>query len=155
MGILSKLDEFADATAIPTTADTEVVLGDVKDGGLAVHYPANGKRPLYLCIEIDTAVTSGASSSTTFALKSSGAEDLADAGESPTTHWQSAAIPKATLVAGYRVAAFPLPAGPYQRYWGLTTLSDETLTAGKANAWLTYDPPHELVLHPDGLPTGS
>ena len=46
MAIMSEYDEFADAAAALTTADTEGILGDVKDGGIEPHYPANGKRPL-------------------------------------------------------------------------------------------------------------
>lgn len=52
----------------------------------------------------------------------------------------TAAIPKASLVAGYLVAAVALPIGSYERYLGIIqNVGTAALTAGKINAFLTTD----------------
>lgn len=132
--IIDERTEFADAATITTTATTTAILGDVIDtGGDGI----NDVEGLYLVIQIDTAVTAAGSETVTFALVSDSTANLAT---SPTTHWTSPAIAKATLVAGYYVAKIALPKGTYERYLGVTTYPSGTLTAGKANAFLTPNP---------------
>jgi hypothetical protein len=56
-------------------------------------------------------------------------------------HYSTAAIPVASLVAGYLVCAVKLPSGSYERYLGLwETVATANVTAGKINAFLTSDP---------------
>lgn len=136
--ILDEYNEFCDASAALTTADTEGVCGDVVPLFGATNYPSHLSKPLYCVIRVNTAFA-GTNADVIFRIKSSSLADLADAGGTPLTHWLSDPIAVATLVAGYTVFAGPLPGGAYEKYLGVTTLSDETLTAGKLDAFLTAD----------------
>jgi hypothetical protein len=140
--ILSTLDEIADATTVTFTADTEAVVGNVIPLGSTLAYggstnfPTVG-RPLYCTIRVNTAFA-GTNADVLFAIKSGTNVDLVS--DSPTTHWITpTAIPVATLVAGYTVFQGALPLGEYQDYLGVTTLPDETLTAGKLDIFITDD----------------
>ena len=146
--ILDELNEFADATALPTSGTGAALVGDVIDLGVN----PNDVEGMYLVIQVDTAVTSAGSATVAFALASDAQAAIAVDG-SATTHFATSAIAKATLVAGYRVAAVALPKGPYERYLGIiTTVGTAALTAGKINAFLTnnintwkaYDAPYQL-----------
>jgi hypothetical protein len=79
-----------------------------------------------------------------FALQSDSTADLAT---SPTTHWTSGPIAKATLVAGYRFAvALPMEER-YERYLGMTATPDtNNITAGAWSSWLAIDPPSTPTL---------
>tara|TARA_R100000808_G_C2130451_1_gene139763 strand:- start:566 stop:1021 length:456 start_codon:yes stop_codon:yes gene_type:complete len=139
--ILDEFLEFADATALDTSGTDTDLIGDVVDLGATVPDLGNG-QPLYFVIQVDTAVTSGGSATVQFHLASDAAAAIATDG-SATYHWSSAAIGKATLVAGYELIT-PVPlngSNAYERYLGmLTTTGTAALTAGKVNAFLTYDP---------------
>lgn len=65
-------------------------------------------------------------------------------------HYKSAAVPKATLVAGYNVVNVKLPKGQYERYLGiLQNVGTAALTAGKVNAGLTpLDPSWKAFASP-------
>lgn len=132
--------EFADATALDTNGTGLVLVGDVIDLGVARNIGA-GKPPLYLVIEIDTALTSDGAATCGFVLASDAQAAIAVDG-SATEHARTALIGKATLVAGYKFV-LPLPGeGPaYERYLGiLQNVGTAALTAGKINAFLTADP---------------
>jgi hypothetical protein len=59
---------------------------------------------------------------------------------SATTVWTSGAIPKATLVAGYRLPIEYLPKGINERYFRLYyTVATGPMTAGKITAGLMLD----------------
>lgn len=133
--------EFCDATALDTTGTDVDLIGDVIDLSVARDI-GNGEPTLYLVIQIDTAVTSGGSSTTQFHLASDAQAAIAVDG-SATLHWSSAALAKATLIAGYVVCVVPLPwqKPDYERYLGiLTTTAVAANTAGKINAFLTPNP---------------
>ena len=137
--ILSELDEFCDATALNTGGAATYLIGDVIDLGAEVTLRDIGiGEPMWLIINVDTAATSGGSATAVFSLASDSTANLAT---SPTTHFATAAIAVATLVAGYLVAAVRLPAGTvYERYLGiLQTTGTAAFTAGKVNAFLTPD----------------
>ncbi len=134
--ILDTLNENADAATVLVTADTEGVCGNVIPLANETNYPTVG-RPIYCTIRVNTAIT-GTNADVLFAIKSSSEETLL--ADSPTTHWITpTAIPVATLVAGYTVFSGPLPLGAYKKYVGVTTLSDETVTAGKLDIFWTDD----------------
>lgn len=135
--ILDERNEFADAVAVTGTAAATAVLGDVIDLGATSRDIGNGE-PLYLVIQVDTAVqATGGAAHVTFKLVSDSVDTL---DSSPTTHFATPAIAKATLVAGYVVAAVALPMGTYERYLGVTFTPDtNNTTAGKVNAFLTKD----------------
>jgi len=145
--ILDERSEFADATALSTAGTGRALFGDVIDlGGAAFNPVVPGDvgqgRDLYLVISIDTAVTSGAAASVSFELSSDAQAAIATDGTA-TLHYSTAAIPKATLVAGYVVAVVALPwQNPaYERFLGIVqNVVTTALTAGKVNAFLTTEP---------------
>lgn len=147
--ILDERNEFADATALSTAATGRALVGDVIDLGGTADDIGNG-GPVYLVIQIDTAVTSAGSATVSFELASDASASIATDG-SATVHFATAAIPKATLVAGYMAAAVVLPMGTYERYLGiLANVGTAALTAGKVNAFLTDDV-SKWVATPDAL----
>lgn len=137
--ILDERNEFADAVAVTGTAAATAVLGDVIDLGAAptLRDIGNGE-PIYCVLTVDTAVeASVGAANVTFRLVSDSTDNLAT---SATVHWNSGAIAKGTLVAGYVIGAFALPNGNYERYLGVTFTPDtNNTTAGKVNAFLTKD----------------
>jgi Bbp16 len=136
MSVQSALDLFAaEGTALPTT-DAAAVFGDVIDtGGDGI----NDVDDLYAVLGITTTVTSGGAATVDFQLVSA---DDAALTTNVVVHYDSGAIAKATLVAGYRVFAVELPRGTYKRYLGiLCTPAVAVLTAGAAYAALEGEPP--------------
>lgn len=128
--IIDKELQFSDAQAVTTA--TATASENVIDLGAASRNP---EVDLWLVIDVDTTVTAtGGAANVTFALISDSAVGF-DSG-SATTHWTSAAIPKATLVAGYNVVKMRLPKG-LKRYLKVQYTPDtNNLTAGKFNAML-------------------
>lgn len=136
--ILDERNEFCDATALNTGGAASYLVGDVIDLGLTGMDLGAGED-LYCVIQVDTTATSGGSATGAFHLASDAQAAIAVDG-SATYHFSTAAIPVATLVAGYQIAAFRLPAGTYERYLGiLQTTATAAFTAGKINAFLTKD----------------
>ncbi len=140
--ILDDRLEFCDATALNTGAAGSYLIGDVVDLGAAnatAPYGGDGnsEQGLFCCIQVDTAVTSAGAATVAFALCSDAQAAIAVDG-SQTIHFTTAAIGKATLIAGYQVCAIQLPQGTYERYLGIVqTTGTAALTAGKVNAFLT------------------
>lgn len=138
--IFDELTEFADATALGTSGTGLALVGDVIDLGAASRDIGVGK-PLYVVIQVDTAVGSSSTASVAFVLASDAQAAIATDG-SATVHVQTASITKGSLVAGYTFIV-PLPQGQpaYERYLGiLQDVSTTALNAGKINAFLTSDP---------------
>lgn len=138
--ILDERTEFCDATSA-VLAVGNAIIGDVVDLKSPTTNPNTTVdlegSDLYLVIQVDTTFV-GATSTTKFELASDSTADLAT---SKTVHYATAAIPVATLVAGYVVCAVKLPSGSYERYLGLwETVATANVTAGKINAFLTKDP---------------
>lgn len=132
--ILDERNEFADATALSTAATGLALVGDVIDLGTDGINEVDG---IDLFVTVDTAVTSAGSATVEFQLVSDAQAAIAVDG-SATVHYKSAAVPKATLVAGYTVVNVKLPKGQYERYLGiLQNVGTAALTAGKVNAGLT------------------
>lgn len=139
--IMDKLLEFADGESIAafTAAGGNELIGDIID--LEVARDIGNGEPLYLVIQIDTAVA-GTSSTVNFKLASDAAAAIATDG-SATEHWQSGDIAEATLVAGYVVAIVPLPyENPaYERYLGIQAdVGTANLSAGAVSAFLVRNP---------------
>jgi hypothetical protein len=147
--ILDERLEFCDATALNTGAADTYLLGDVIDIGVSRDI-GNGE-PLYLCIQVDTAVDSAGDGVTlAFALASDAQAAIAVDGTA-TVHFSTGVIAQATLVAGAQVAVVALPLGTYERYLGvLQTTAVEAVTAGKVNAFLTKDS-HGWAAADDGI----
>jgi hypothetical protein len=133
--ILDERTEFCSAQAVTATAISDVIdlgatptLRDIGNGHGA-----------YLVIQCDESATASGSATVAFSLESDSTANLAT---SPTVHLTTAAIGKATLVAGYRVLCIALPIGVnYERYLGVRfTVATGPLTAGKFSAFITMDP---------------
>lgn len=156
MAILSKLDEFCDATSLIAATAATTILGDVIDLGASPTgavltnvqgYPGNSE--IYIVAKIETTCT-GANSTKVFELRSSTLAALT--GGTTTVHLTTAAIPVASLVAGYQVFCAQLPQGTYQRYLGIwATNAGDTMTAGKLDAYLTLTPPTAWAPTADAL----
>jgi hypothetical protein len=132
--------EFCDATSA-ILAVGNALIGDVVDLKSPTTAPNTTVdlegSDLYLILQVDTTFV-GATSTTKFELCSDSTADLAT---SKTVHFATAAIPVATLVAGYLICAVKLPSGSYERYLGIwETVATANVTAGKINAFLTSDP---------------
>lgn len=141
--ILDERTEFCDAVAANTGGAASYLLGDVLDTGIA----GSSTQPndlgvgdaLWLVIQVDTTFTSGGAGTYQFHLASDAAAAIAVDGTA-SYHFSTGAIPVATLVAGYVIAAVHLPRGTYERYLGiLQTTAVAAATAGKINAFLTND----------------
>jgi hypothetical protein len=136
--ILDERNEFCDAVALNTGAAGSYLIGDQIDLGVAGLNVGVGED-IYCVLQVDTTATSGGSATGEFHLASDAQAAIAVDG-SATYHFSSAAIPVATLVAGYQIAAFRLPSGTYERYLGIIqTTGTAAFTAGKVNAFLTRD----------------
>jgi hypothetical protein len=130
--------EVSDSQAVTATAvSTDIIdLGPVTNNTL--RDVGNG-RQLFLVIQCDTTTAAVGAATVTFSLESDSTTDLAT---SPTVHATSAAIGKATLVAGYQLV-IPVPAGlkNFERYMGVRyTVATGPLTAGAFSAFITDAP---------------
>lgn len=136
--IIDEYGEFADATALSTSGTGVANFGDVIDLGLTGR--DLGLKPQWLVVQVTTAVTSGGAATVSFQLASDSTATLDTSTQ--TVHIASAAIPKATLVAGYTlVIPIPAPSPTYERYLGIQqNVATAALTAGAVNAFLTFDP---------------
>lgn len=135
--ILDSRNEFADATALSTAATGLALVGNVIDLGTD---GINDVEDMYLVVQVDTAVTSAGAATVAFSLVSDAQAAIAVDG-SATVHTTSAAVAKASLVAGYTVCQIALPKGQYERYLGIVqSVGTAALTAGKINAFLTKVP---------------
>jgi len=132
--ILDERTEFADAAALSTAATGLALVGDVIDLGTDGINEVDG---ITFYVNVDTAVTSAGSATVEFQLVSDAQAAIATDG-SASVHFKSAAIPKASLVAGFTAVNVHLPKGQYERYLGiLQNVGTAALTAGKVNAGLT------------------
>lgn len=135
--ILDERNELCDATALSTAGTGLALVGDVIDLGPNARDIGAGE-PMSLVVQITTAVTSAGAATVEFQLATDAAAAIATDG-SASVHAKSAAIGKATLVAGFEVV-LPLPpaAGtPYERYLGLLqNVGVAALTAGAINAFV-------------------
>lgn len=132
--ILDKRNEFADATALGTSGTGLQLVGDVIDLGTD---GINEVDHIELYVQVDTSVTSAGSATVEFQLVSDAQAAIAVDG-SASVHYKSAAIPKASLLAGTTPVKVSLPKGTYERYLGLVAnVGTAALTAGKVSSGLT------------------
>lgn len=137
--ILDERAEFCDATALNTGAAGTYNIGDIMD--MSVARDMGNGQPLYLQIQVTTAVTSGGAATVQFQLVSDATSSISTTTQ--TIHSKTDAIGKADLVAGYTLT-IPLPpegSKAYERYIGVQQVTGTAaLTAGAVNAFLTCDP---------------
>jgi hypothetical protein len=134
--IMDSLLEFGDGFDLTETTGTylltnQIDMQEAKDLG-------NG-QPVYLVIQIDTAI-SGTSSTINFRLRSD--SSAAIHATTSTAHIETGAIAEATLVAGYTVVIpLPIEGNVYERYLGVqAVIGAATITVGTCSAFLTLDP---------------
>lgn len=147
--LIDRLSEFADSVTLSQLATGRAVIGSTIDLGNPPRDIGAGK-PLFLIIVVEEAITSGSSATVAFELVSDSVNPpAADASE--TAHWISDAIPKASLIAGYRMVV-PLPSvnPEYERYLGLQqNVAVAALTGGKVSAFLSAES-HGWRAYPEG-----
>lgn len=146
--IIDRLAEFCDATTVTTATGTHAI-GSNLNLGSAVKDFGQGQTP-FLVITVDTAFTSGGSATVAFQLVSD-AQDPPAADATETVHWRSHPFAVATLVAGYSFGvAMPFGDKHYEQYLGIEAIvATASLTAGKINAFLTFDQ-HGWTPYPEG-----
>lgn len=133
--ILDALLEMSDAQAVTVTAiSTNVIdLGPVTDNVLR---DIGTGEETYWVLSVGTTFTAGGAATLTAALVSDSTVNLAT---SPTTHVATAAIPVASLVAGYTYCV-RLPKGDYEQYLGTQyTVGTGPMTAGAINSFISKD----------------
>ena len=127
--IIDRFNEFSDAQAVTASAASTNVV-DLKAAG-----NIEGK-PYYLIIKTNASATASGDATVTFALQTDSAENFGSA----VTLWSSAAVGKATLVAGYQVIRLALNGLALNKYLRVYyTVATGPLTAGKFDAFLTAD----------------
>lgn len=145
--IMDQRLEFADAVSVVGDAGTALIgnqidMSVVRDLGV-------GKPTLYLVITTDTEIiTAGSAGSIQFKLVSDSSASIATNG-SASEHFATkafvtddAAANDAQLAAGgvIAVVALPMEGVVYERYLGiLAIIASQSVTAGKINAFLTFD----------------
>lgn len=144
--IMDERLEFADAVSVAAAAGTALI-GDVIDTKLG---DIGSGKPLWLIITTDTEIITGGNAGTVkFQLASDAQEAIATDGtatvhiDTGTFVTDDAAANDAQLNVGGIIAciALPVQGKVYERYLGvLAVTATTTTTAGKINAFLTYDP---------------
>lgn len=131
--IIDDRTEFSDAQAVTASA-----ISDVIDTGATPTLKSIGMQPMVLGITVDETVTAAGAATVTFSLESDSTANLAT---SATVHCASAAIPKATLVAGYKFFLPIPPNADVEQYLGVRfTVGTGPLTAGKFSTFLQMAP---------------
>lgn len=143
--ITDVLNEFdAPNTALTATrVSTNVVdakgFGDVGIGGC-----------LYIYVQVNTALTSAGASTLTVALQTDDNASFSSA----TTVYTTAAIPKASLIAGYQVVNVAVPTG-CERYLRLNyTVGTADFTAGSITAEIIPYQGQSDRYYPSAIPVG-
>ena len=155
MAIIDLQTKFSDAQAVTATAISTNVL-DLRNYATGVTTPVLADEGLvgqnmWLTIVVGTAVTAAGAATVTFTLESDSDTGLST---SVTTHYSSAAIGKATLVAGYVAVRVQLPSGDYERYLGVRyTVATGPLTAGTFTAFLSPNVQRNIT-YPNGFVVG-
>lgn len=157
--IMDERLEFADATSVAAAAGTALI-GDVIPLG-AVPRDIGQGHPLFLVITVDTEIiTGGVAGTIKFQLVSDAQAAIAVDGtatvhiDTGTFVTQIAATNSPLLNVGAVTFAGALPreGAVYEAFLGLLCVTaTTTTTAGKINAFLTYDPPaSSRNLYPEG-----
>lgn len=128
--ILDKQNEFSDAQAVTVTDYSQNSI-DVGHGSAI----GPGLTDMELVIQVDEAVEADGAATVDFSLES---DDSSTFGSPTTGVLATGAIGKATLVAGYEVARWRIPASLAERYLRIKyTVASGPLTAGAFSAFLT------------------
>lgn len=126
--ILDAKLEFSDAQAITSTADSTNII----NFGNADPNQGEGTKLVFHC-DVDTTFTASGSATMTVDLQDCDTVD----GTYASTGIYKATIPKATLVAGYKIFEVPLPYSFRQYMKVVYTVATGPMTAGKVNAYIS------------------
>lgn len=133
--------EFADAASVGTPNSTTVNVGDIIDSDV-IRDLGTG-QPMFLVVQVTTAITSGGSATVRFKLVSDSTDTIAVDG-TQTEHATSDSIAVASLVVGWQFIVPLPPEGSiaYERFLAFQVEEDagQVLTAGNVNAFLTPNP---------------
>lgn len=150
MAVIDSRLEFGASESIIGSTGTNNVGSSID---IAVAGDMGVGKPLWLCVQVQTAVDSATDgASVAFQLVSDATATIAtDA--SQTVHINSGAIAEATLVADYRFCvALPREGNAYERFLALqAVVSGEAVTAGAVDAFITCDPPSAFKPYPDAV----
>lgn len=132
--ILDSQNRYSNEQAVTVTAGSTNVIdhGPLATGNTGRDLGAG--EPLWLYILVTEAVTSDSAATVIFTLQT----DTDVAFGSAAALYASAAIGKATLVAGYELK-IPLPRGAWERHSRVHYTCSHTLTAGKFTAAIVKD----------------
>ena len=139
--IIDSTLEMCNATAVNTGGEGTYLLGSQID--LSVARDIGQGKPAYLVITVDTPLAS-ATGTIQLQLASDATAAIAVDG-SASVHWASDVylVASGSLAAG-KTWVVPLPAGtasPYERFLGIMQVTSvAAFTAGKINAFITFDP---------------
>lgn len=155
MAILDERTEFADAASIAAAAGTALI-GDVYDLALT-GLDLGRAADLWFVVTVDTDIVAAGAGTFKVQLASDAQAAIATDG-SASIHFDSgdfttAATTPADQKAGKTLVAVKLPAAgrAYERYLGvLVTIATQTISAGKINAFLTFDWGKPDQFYPDG-----
>ncbi len=135
--IIDKQLQFADGTWAPTATGVNISPNVYNTAPLGGVPNANGGIDLgegdvlWLVITVKTTATSGGAATVTFNIRTDSNANLTT---SPVDLAATAAIPYATLVAGYQIK-MPLPTGSYKEFIGVNAvIGTAVLTAGAFEA---------------------
>lgn len=137
--ILDSRNEFADAVALNTGVAGAYLIGSQIDLGAANNVGA--VDGMHLVIQVQTAITAGASGTVAFSLASD--DTAAVSTTTSTVHFTTKAFAVGSgIAAGTVLACVALPQEfTYERYLGLLqTTGVAAVTAGKIDAFLTNEP---------------
>ena len=141
MAIQDALLIFSDEQALTATADSESTISfgageDAFETALTDPEFAEG-RPLWINVQVgDTALDSAGEAATLTVTLYTSTDDSSFSAAAVLAN----AVAEASLVAGYRIASVPIPAG-LSCYNKLTyTVGTEDFTSGNINAWIGFEP---------------
>lgn len=152
--IIDSRSEFCDNAALDLGAVAaypsigkliDLIPGGVSVNGIAqaTEFPGNSDG-LYFVASVATTCT-GAGASLKLRLMSDAQDPMTPA--SATEHYASPTVAVASLVAGYQICCIELPRGNYERYLGVVQDTvGAAFTAGKIDAYLTFDPPARTLV---------
>lgn len=156
--IMDERLEFADAVSVAAAAGTALI-GDVIDLGAVARDIGAGDHA-FLVITVDTEIiTGGAAGTVKFQLVSDAQAAIATDGtatvhlDTGTLVTDDAAANDNRLNAGATLfyAALPGEGAVYERFLGiLCVTATTTTTAGKINAFITFDPPRTGRIYAEG-----
>jgi len=116
------------ATALSTNVIDLKAAGIPFGAAAALESNAGKGEPIDFLIQCTTTATAAGAATVTITIETDDNSSLSSA----TTLWTSGAIPKADLVAGYKVPVRYLPLGAYEQYLAVRyTVATGPLTAGK------------------------